>query len=110
MDKKTYYVAVSAGTGQIVEPEQMNGNFEFEILATNEEIEKLSELFEDKEKEEEDSAVRALTPYRLYHNDKENDAYDETLLDIYSMLHELGTPATRKHIESMGILAEGKIH
>jgi len=102
LEKKTYYISV--GAGEILEPEDVTGNFEFEISATEEEVDKLQELFEDKEIDEEDTAVRALTPYREYHNDPENDAYDWTLVEIYKMLHELGTPDTRKHIETMNIL------
>ncbi|WP_426452398.1 hypothetical protein ACP26L_10090 [Paenibacillus sp. S-38] len=102
MDKKTYYIAV--GSGEILEPADSTGNFEFEIQATDEEIDQLAELFEDQDDAEGDTAVRAVIPYRLYHKDKENDVYDANLEEIYRMLHKLGTPETRSHIESMNIL------
>ena len=102
MEKKTYYIAV--GSGEILEPEDMTGNFEFEILASEEDIDKLQELFEDTAMTEEDTAVRAMIPYRLFHKDKENDAYDINLQQIYRMIHDLGTPETKKHIERMNVL------
>lgn len=100
MDKKTYYISV--GSGDIVRQEDAT-NFEFEIHATEDELNKLEELFEEKEEAENGSARRALTPFYEYHNDGENDAYDASLSDIYALIHKLGTPETRAHIESMNL-------
>ncbi|WP_284640845.1 hypothetical protein [Paenibacillus silviterrae] len=102
MDKKTYYIAV--GSGEILEPEDMIGNYEFEIEATEEEIDQLQELFEEASEAQQATAFRSHIPYREYHRDKENDIYDFNLTAIYRKLHELGTPETRKHIESMNVL------
>ncbi|MCS7460101.1 hypothetical protein N0M98_08105 [Paenibacillus doosanensis] len=102
MEKKTYYIAVASS--EILEPENMTGNFEFEISATEEEIEQLREMFEDSEDAHDDTAARAMIPVREYHFDKENDAADYYLREIYRKIHELGTPATREHIESMNVL------
>ncbi|MCP1311840.1 hypothetical protein [Paenibacillus tyrfis] len=96
MEKKTYYIAV--GSGEVLEPEDVTGNFEFEIRATEEEVDKLQEKFEELAIHEEDTAVRAAIPYRQNHSDEEN------LTEIYQMLHELGTPDTRRHIEAMNVL------
>ncbi|SCW32899.1 hypothetical protein SAMN04487970_100329 [Paenibacillus tianmuensis] len=102
MEKKTYYIAV--GSGEMQEPEEATGNFEFEIQATEEEVDKLQDMFEELAMNEEDTAVRATIQYREYRSDKENDAHDGNLTEIYRMLHELGTPDTRKHIEAMNVL------
>ncbi|MCP3775084.1 hypothetical protein NLX71_17565 [Paenibacillus sp. MZ04-78.2] len=99
MEKKTYYIAV--GSGEKQEPEEATGNFEFEIQATEEEVDKLQDMFEELALNEENTAVRATMPYREYRSDKEND---EHLTGIYRMLHELGTPDTRRHIEAMNVL------
>ncbi|SDC25037.1 hypothetical protein SAMN02799630_00912 [Paenibacillus sp. UNCCL117] len=101
-DKKTYYITV--GSGEILEPAAVTGNFEFEIEASQEDIDKLQELFEDKEDEEQDTAIAGLTPYRQLSDDEENDAYDWTLTEIYMLLHRLGTPETRRQIEAMRVL------
>lgn len=102
MEKKTYYIAV--GSGEILEPEDVTGNFEFEILATEEEVDQLQEVFEELAMNEEDTAVRAMIPFREYHLDKENDVYDWNLTELYRMLHKLGTPDTKRHIEAMNVL------
>jgi hypothetical protein len=101
-EKKTFYVSV--GQGEILEPASMNGNFEFEIMATEEERDQLEELFEESMEAQDDTLARALIPNREYHNDKENDAADYYLAQIYQKLHELGTPETKSHIESMKVL------
>ena len=102
MDKKTYYIAVASG--EILEPKDMTGNFEFEILASEEEIDQLQEMFEDSAEAQDDTAARAMIPVRDYHLDKENDAADYYLTEIYRKLHELGTPETKSHIENMNVL------
>lgn len=100
MDKKTYYVSV--GSGDIIRQEDA-ANFEFEIHATEEELNKLEELFEEKEEADNGSARRAITPYYEYHHDGENDAYDASLREIYKLIHKLGSAETKAHIESMNL-------
>ncbi|CAG7624564.1 hypothetical protein PAESOLCIP111_02636 [Paenibacillus solanacearum] len=102
--KKTYYITV--GSAEILEPEDVIGNFELEILATEDEIDQLEELFDDRLDSEEASAVRSHIPFREYHHDEPNDDYDRSLAQIYKLLHQLGTPETKKHIESMNILKQ----
>lgn len=99
MEKKTYYIAV--GSGEMPEPEEATGNFKFEIQATEEEVVKLQEMFEELTTNEEDTAMRATISNR---SDKENNADGWSLTEIYRMLHELGTPDTRKHIEAMNVI------
>jgi len=101
-EKKTFYVSV--GHGEILEPSSMTGNFEFEINATDEERNQLEELFEESLEAQDDTVARAMIPMREYHNDKENDAADYYLTQIYAKLHELGTSETKSHIESMNVL------
>lgn len=100
-DKKTYYVSV--GPGEIVDSQE-EISFEFEVLATDEEIDKLQQLFEERDKADLRTHVRAEIPYKEYHFDKENDLYDYELREIYKLIHELGNEKTRQHIESMNIL------
>jgi len=103
-EKKTYYVTV--GSAEILEPEDVIGNFELEIVATEDEIDQLEELFDDRLVSEEASAVRAHIPFREYHQDVPNDDYDRSLAQIYKLLHQLGTPETKKHIEQMNVLEQ----
>lgn len=101
MDKNKYYVSVQAGT---IMANQGDAAYEFEIEATPEEIVKLQELFEDQYYIENDNFLRTHAAGVPYNYDASNDAYDMGLHDIYSLIYELGTPETKKHIESMQIL------
>lgn len=99
-----YYVSVQAGT--ILEKEG-EAAFEFEIEATDADIDRLVGLFEDKLESEHATSIRGMVPAIPYHDDQENDSYDHSLMEIYKEIHRLGTAVTKKHIESMGIL-QGK--
>ncbi|MFC0211140.1 hypothetical protein ACFFK0_01540 [Paenibacillus chartarius] len=99
MEKKTFYVTVEHGT--ILADREADG-FEFEIEATEEELDRLQQLFEDTSAAEEATAARGMfAPVNVeaYNND-----YDDHLVQVYRMLHKLGTPETKRHIESMNIL------
>lgn len=99
MDKKTFYVTVN--TGSIIE-DKSDGNFEFEIQATEEEIDSLQQLFEDTSAAEEATASRGwFVPLRT---EEYNAAYDESLQQVYRRIHELGSPETKAHIEKMNVL------
>jgi|HigsolmetaAR203D_1030402.scaffolds.fasta_scaffold02297_9 hypothetical protein len=104
MDRKTYYVSVQAGT---VLEDRESAAFEFEIQATEKEVEQLMELFEAREDAEASTFLRGTTPGLPYHQDPENDSYDDALYEVYRMIHRLGTPETKEHIEKMGILQDG---
>jgi len=105
MNKKTYYVTV--GSGEILQDPTVAA-FEFEIQATDDELHKLQELFEDTAEAELSTALRGITPYLEYSYDKENDLYDYKLREIYQMLHALGSQRTREHIESMHVLSSAE--
>ncbi|MEB3100593.1 hypothetical protein [Ferviditalea candida] len=104
MEKKKYYISVQSGS--ILE-DQGAAAYELEIEATEAEAAKLQELFDARMTEEDATFVRNHIPAIPYHNDKENDAYDYYLKEIYQMIYNLGTEETRKHIESIGVLSPG---
>ncbi|MFY0544597.1 hypothetical protein [Brevibacillus sp. H7] len=101
MEKHRYYVSVQAGT---VLPNQGDAAYEFEIDATEKEVEELMKLFEQREAFLFDTFFRAHIPAVPYHYDLENDVHDQTLHDIYRMIHQLGTEETKNHIHSMGLV------
>lgn len=100
-EKKTYYVSVQAGT---MLEDKGAAAFEFEIRATEKELDKLRLVFEEMEDAASDTFFRSGIPGVPYHHDQENDVYDDAMVRVYRMIHELGTPETKKHIEEMGIL------
>ena len=100
-EKKTYYVSVQAGT--VLEDKEAAA-FEFEIRATEKELNKLRLAFEEVDDAATDTFFRSGVPGVPYHYDKENDVYDDALVRVYRMIYDLGTPETKKHIENMGVL------
>lgn len=102
MDKKRYYISVQAGT--ILE-KQGDAAYELEIEATPEEVDKLSEVFEELDNFDQASFTQAATSVTIaYHLDESNDGYDFYLNEAYSMIYDLGTEETKQHIKSMKIL------
>jgi hypothetical protein len=99
--RKTYYVLV--GPGQILmDPEA--APFQFAIQATEAEIDKLEELFQETQDVDEDEIFN-FSGSPTISDTPENETYDALFKDIYRMLHDLGTPETRSHIEKMNILS-----
>jgi hypothetical protein len=84
---------------------QGDASYEFEIHATEEEIEKVQVLFEDLTEVDDASMIRSATPGIPYHHDEVNDDFDYYLKEIYKMLYELGTEETRKQIRMMDIFS-----
>ena len=101
MKKTTYYVSVQAGTA--IEDIEA-ASFEFVIEATPKELDKLQTLFEEMDEAEDDTFTRGFLPTIPYHQDPQNDEYDESLKRVYRLIHELGTADTRRQIEAMGVL------
>lgn len=98
--KKPYYVSVQSNT--ILEDASVP--HEFEIYATEEEVERLSELLFYKGEADDTTFARAFIPFMEYHHDRQNDLYDAGLINVYRYLYEIGSAQTRQHIEQMGIL------
>jgi hypothetical protein len=100
MDKKTYYIAV--GPGEIME-NQGDSSYEFEIVATQEDIDRLEDLFEEKDNADQSSHVHAWLPF-IHTYDGPNKDHDYYLHEVYRMLHKLGTEETKAQIEQMKVL------
>lgn len=101
MDKKTYYIAV--GPGEVMN-NQGDASYEFEIIATEEDILKLQDLFKETDNASQGSFSDAYLPWKVYYSSESNQEYDGNLMEVYRTLHKLGTEETKRHIESMHIL------
>jgi hypothetical protein len=82
---------------------QGDAAYEFEIDATEEEVEKLTLLFNEWAAADERTFIRNHIPGIPYHHDSENDWYDSLLKEIYSTIYQLGTDRTKHHISSMNL-------
>ncbi|MFC7371683.1 hypothetical protein ACFQPF_08340 [Fictibacillus iocasae] len=101
MEKQPYYVNVESGE---IHSDKSAASFQFEISATADEVRKLAKMFEEVDVAATDTFLRSHVPYVQYHDDEDNDRYDHKLREVYQMIHDLGQPVTRSHIESMNIL------
>ncbi|WBL14217.1 hydrolase [Sutcliffiella sp. NC1] len=101
MEKKTYYVSLAEG---VITQVKTATSWDYEIQANDEEITKLRELFDQNYSSDWQSFWRAHVPYIQYHNDKQNDGYDNGLQLVFKMLYELGDDETKAHIKNEGLL------
>ncbi|WP_110926186.1 hydrolase [Bacillus massiliglaciei] len=100
--KQTYYVDLVSGD---VLAQQLSGeNASFRVFATDEELAELRQCLEKAHSSDLKAYARSHVPYELYHHDRGNDQYDESMVELYRMIHELGDDEAKKHIEEMGIL------
>jgi len=102
--KKHFYVSVH---GDSILPNEGDAAYGFEIEATEEQVDELQRLFNGRQNADDQAFFRAHVPFLEYHHDQANDRYDDYLTDVYRMIHDLGTPETKSHIESMHILEHG---
>ncbi|MDF2835196.1 MAG: hypothetical protein K0Q63_836 [Paenibacillus sp.] len=100
--RERYYVSVQAGQ-LLTDPEA--AAYELDIMANEEEVSRLRELFEELSSMEEADIGFFARPVAKSENDEMiNGASDEIITRIYRLLYECGTDGTRRHIESMGLL------
>ncbi|MET3683615.1 hypothetical protein ABID56_001724 [Alkalibacillus flavidus] len=98
MNERKFYVSIE--TGEISEAKAGN-NDDFVIYGGPEDIISLRECFDDLKRAEADTGFRATIPFKEYHQDDENDAYDYLFMKGYKKIYELGDAETKHHIESM---------
>jgi hypothetical protein len=103
VDKKTYYVSVQAGS---VLENQGEAAYEFEIVATEQDVDLLLERFGELSDADNALAVRSHLPGLPYHQDSDSDLYDYSLTEIYRVLYDLGTEETKETIANMGAIGE----
>jgi len=102
MNKMTYWVSV--GNHEIV-PQSAGKNYEFEIEATEEDLDQLRELFDEADQIDISLISRAKTPYEVFTRvgqKVKNSPYDIRLQEIYRIIYDLGSPETKAFI--MGII------
>jgi hypothetical protein len=100
-DKKTYYVDVAAES-ILTEPVDTPS---FVIQATDQEVHVLQSVFEDKDRADLESYVKAHIPFE---NKSKNEHYDEAQKVLYAIIYHLGDDAARHHIDEMEILTDRK--
>lgn len=101
-EKQSYYVSVQAKT---ILPNPNDGPYEFEIKATPREVRQLVELFQAETRADLENNSRALLDPEIIANELVSmKMVDQFLMMAYRLIHRLGTPETKEHIESMNVL------
>jgi hypothetical protein len=101
--KKTYYI--SMGHGEISQVKTASP-WDFQIEATDEEIIRLREYFDQMYSSDVQAFFRAHVPYIQYHYDRSNDGYDEMMQKAYALIYKLGDEEAKQHIRSLGFVQE----
>ncbi|QNK59996.1 MULTISPECIES: hypothetical protein [Paenibacillus] len=103
-DEERQHLYVSVQAGQILtDPEA--AAYELDIVANEEEVSRLRELFEElSSMAEAELGYYARPVAKSDHDETINGASDEIITRIYRLLYECGTESTRRHISSMGLL------
>ncbi|WP_082233536.1 hydrolase [Halobacillus massiliensis] len=103
MSKKPYYV--NMGTKEISINHDGN-NDDFIIYADEYDLLLLREIFDEADNADIRSFFRSHVPFQPYHQDKDNDEYDQDMKSAFRMIYELGDEKTRNHIAGMGVLED----
>jgi hypothetical protein len=104
LEKKRYYVTLQAGTTVAeIRDEKGSSTYDFEIEATDVEVEMLRDLL--------NNCVHGdfmmwMHGHTLWSDmpDRDNDEYDDNLRAIYQIIYQHGTPKTRQDLEQMGLV------
>ncbi len=103
---KKYYVSLSSGE---INQSNTASDWNYAIEATDEEVEKLRMYLDQRASSDWSSFWRSHIPYLEYHHDSQNDMYDKTTVEIYTMLYQLGDNETKSHIKQMNILSSDRM-
>ncbi len=98
MEKRKFYVNVES---REISELKAGNNDEFIIYGTPEQIIELRECFEDMEHADMGTFWRSHMPFKEYHRDEDNDEFDQCLLKVYKMIHDLGDENAKQHVEQM---------
>lgn len=96
----TLYVSVSNKSLD----REVSMNEQLEVRGTDEELEKLRQILEQLERDDQVTQLRAPIPYKSADHDKATDQFNDDLLKLYQLIYNLGTDKTRAHIHDMKIL------
>ncbi|MDR6226768.1 hydrolase [Desmospora profundinema] len=103
--RSKYYVSIHSGEimGELLQDPDAS-SYEFEIEASEEEVQKLNNLIGNSSVEDMETFWDAHIPYLSPDENRENEGYDRTLRQLYEMVYQLGTPKTKREMEALGLL------
>jgi DUF438 domain-containing protein len=102
MDKQRYFVSVSANMVG-AEPSLTD---QLTVLASEEEREHLVRLLNKEQKNNDQTYLRAHIPFKSADHDQATKRFNNSMVEVYRYIYEIGTIETKRHIEYMDILQE----
>lgn len=103
MERKQFYVNIATGE---ISRNQVGNNNSFIIQATDDEVIFLREQLDGMQNAGVRSFFRAHVPMTLYSSDQANDEYDESMIQAYKLLYQLGDERAKAHIAEMEFLVD----
>lgn len=101
-EKRTYFVDIVSG--EILE-NPVESSPSFKIFANQSELNDLKSYYSESSAADYQTFQRAQFPFREYHHDAENKAYDDSMRKIYAMIYARRR-GSKTHIEEHGILKD----
>ncbi|OXM14950.1 hypothetical protein [Paenibacillus herberti] len=101
-ERKAYFISITSKT---IEHER-SGTDQMEILATPSELEKLEILLNELEARDDVSSLVAAIPYKSNDRSPTQKKFQNSLNELYLMIHQLGTAETRAFIEDTHMFRE----
>ncbi|MFC4023162.1 hypothetical protein ACFOUV_04930 [Oceanobacillus longus] len=102
-DLKRYFVTVD--TKEIREISIDDNQVEYEIMADEQDLIRIKQMFSSMEKESKDAIEDShFRPFDEEKVENERDTYEDSLMDVYKRLYELGTDETKEKIKELGII------
>jgi len=106
MSKNKYYVSLQSREISQIE---FHNNNDFIIYATDTEVTLLRKKLDSIYRAELDTFWRSHVPIVPYHRDGANDRYDESLLEAFQMIYQLGDDDAKGFIKESGLLSDVSI-
>ena len=100
MKRTNYFVSVGTRSVQTDIPDAGY----LEVLATDEELDRLQELLRRSETLDEHTHLTAPIPYKSNDHASAGQEYNDNLVGLYAYIYTIGTEETKRHIERMNIL------
>lgn len=104
MTKKQYFVSIAKQ--EITDIPIPGQGAEYEIIADDQDIETIKQLFKSADQYEKDaSSYILLNPFDEWGVDDNREGYAEDIQEVYEILYKLGTEKTKNKISQLGILS-----
>ena len=101
--RKHYFITVD--TEDIREISIPDSGIEYEIIASENEIKEIENLFKEKNQNAKDAVKFLAKPFDEWGADDERSAYGEHLIEIYRKIYHLGTEETKEKINELSIFS-----